>query len=392
MHTTVVLAGGRSTRFGEDKTRALLGGVSLLDRVLRELPSDDQVIVVGEPRPTVRPVRWEREEPEFGGPLAALAAALPEVRSSTFTLVGGDMPQAAPALDVLAEMLLSTPVDAVLATDPEGRRQPLLAAYRTDAVRAAMPTSAQNLPLRALLHELDVTTLPVDVTFSADVDTQDDLAELIGSTRTDTARADREAELISFYSNEVAARKDREPPAERISHLREFADRLRVELRHHVLEVGTGPGRDAIAMQQAGFTVSGVDLAPPSVRECRAAGLDVRLGSALRLPFDDAEFDAAYSLSTLLHVADADLDTALAELVRVLVRGAPVAIGLWGAPHSHEEHQEHSPYGPRYFALRSDEDLRTALGRHGRVEQFESWPPERYGWHYQWAVLRTPGR
>ena len=87
-------------------------------------------------------------------------------------------------------------------------------------------------------------------------------------------------------------------------------------------------------------------------------------------------------MSTLLHVADADLDTALAEIVRVLRPGAPLAVGLWGGRNIEER-------SPRFFSFRSDENVRAALGRHGAVERWETWESAS-DLHYQFAVVRTP--
>ncbi|NNG38142.1 NTP transferase domain-containing protein [Flexivirga sp. ID2601S] len=392
--TTVVLAGGRSSRFGQDKTRALLGDTTLLDRVLDALPDDADVIVVGEQRPTTRTVRWVRETPVFAGPLAGLGAALPLIGADAFTLIGGDMPLGAPALAQLADLLRTTPVDAVVATDLNGHRQPLLAAYRTAAVRAAMPADPADRSMRALLHDLDVTTVPVEEQFVTDIDTPEDLARMSSTYDGTPARAAREADLVTYYDNEAADRQDNPLPEARVAHRDEFVAQLKAEGRSRLLEVGTGPGRDALAFQQAGLTVSGVDLAPASVELCQQAGLDVRVGSALGLPFGDGEFDAAYTASTLLHVADEDLDTALAELVRVVRPGAPIAIGLWGAQKSRQERWGRQSYGPpRFFALRSDADLTTTLVAHGVIERFETWPSsDGDELHYQWVVLRTPDR
>jgi SAM-dependent methyltransferase len=133
---------------------------------------------------------------------------------------------------------------------------------------------------------------------------------------------------------------------------------------------------------RAGLDYAGVDLAPASVAACRADGLDVRLASAVDLPFADAAFDAGWTMSTLLHVADADPDTAMAEIVRVLRPGAPLAVGLWGGRDLEED-------GPRYFSFRSDEKVRAALARHAAIESWDTWEGTS-DLHYQFAVLRTP--
>lgn len=206
-----------------------------------------------------------------------------------------------------------------------------------------------------------------------------------------STRAEREADLRTYYDNEARDRRANHLPADRLEHRDTFVTLLQQEGRSSIVEVGTGPGRDSIAFRDSGFAIRGIDLAPASVALCVEAGLDVRTGSVLELPFETGEFEAAYTASTLLHIADDDLDTAISELVRVVRPGAPVAIGVWGAETTREQHWGDASYGPpRFFALRSDDDLRAALGRHGIVESFETWPAEAESdLHYQWAVLRT---
>ncbi|MGW3916942.1 DUF6457 domain-containing protein [Streptomyces sp. NPDC005070] len=71
--------------------------------------------------------------------------------------------------------------DGVLLVDPEGRDQPLVAAYRADALRrelgvlAAAHGSLAGLPLRRLVAALDLTRI-ADPVASFDCDTWDDIA------------------------------------------------------------------------------------------------------------------------------------------------------------------------------------------------------------------------
>ena len=103
--TAVVLCGGSARRFGSDKTRADLAGTPVLDHVLAGLPGHWPVVCVGSPRPVPRDVSWCQEDPPGGGPLAALAASLPLVRSTALVLLGGDMPYAARAAPSLVAAL-----------------------------------------------------------------------------------------------------------------------------------------------------------------------------------------------------------------------------------------------------------------------------------------------
>jgi molybdopterin-guanine dinucleotide biosynthesis protein A len=178
--TAVVLCGGESRRFGSDKTRADLGGVSVLDALLSSLPEHWDVLCVGPERPTVRPgVRWTREEPPGGGPVAGLAAALGEVEAPVTVLLGGDMPYAGSVAARLSATLSDVPdADVVAGVDREGRVQPLLAAYRTVALRAVLPDRPAGTPLRRLLDGLRVHGVEVAEQASRDVDTPEDLEAL----------------------------------------------------------------------------------------------------------------------------------------------------------------------------------------------------------------------
>ena len=205
-----------------------------------------------------------------------------------------------------------------------------------------------------------------------------------------TTRAQRESDLIAYYTNEVEARVTRELPDFRVDRRTTYANQLEREGRRSVVEIGCGPGRDAEVFAAAGLTYTGVDLAPASVEVCRRLGLDAHVGSALELPFDDATFDAGWTMSTLLHVADDDLDKALEEIVRVLKPGAPLAIGLWGDKVGGErEWNDDTDFGPpRFFSIRTDEAVQQALAQHGTVEEWLTWQANG-PMHYQWAVLRT---
>jgi molybdenum cofactor guanylyltransferase len=177
--TAVVLCGGAGRRFGGDKTSARLGRHSVLDHLLAGLPEEWPVLCVGPERPTMRPVAWVREEPSGGGPVAALAAALPQVRTPLVVLLGGDMPYAGPAATRLAarlEYVSGGPTrEAVAALDGDGRVQPLLAAYRTEALRRVVPPDGAGVPLMRVLDALRVEVVPVPAPGALDVDTPADL-------------------------------------------------------------------------------------------------------------------------------------------------------------------------------------------------------------------------
>ncbi|MEV5344151.1 NTP transferase domain-containing protein [Streptomyces achromogenes] len=183
-YDAVVLAGGAARRLGgADKPGVRVGGRALLDRVLAACADARTTVVVAAPRPTARPVRWTREEPPGGGPLAALAAGLRHTTAGHTVVLSADLPFLRPGtLRRLLTALRDTGADGALLTDAGGRDQPLVAAYRTAALRrelaalAAAHGTLTGLPLRRLTGTLRLTRVP-DPLASFDCDTWDDIAD-----------------------------------------------------------------------------------------------------------------------------------------------------------------------------------------------------------------------
>ncbi|MHA5049607.1 DUF6457 domain-containing protein [Streptomyces sp. SD15] len=197
-YDAVVLAGGAARRLGgADKPGVRVGGRALLDRVLAACAEAGTTVVVAEPRTTARPVAWAREDPPGGGPVAALDAGLRHTTAPYVVVLSADLPflDEGTVRRLLAPLQESGPPhdpakpegvregapDGVLLTDPDGRDQPLVAAYRAAALRRELSTLAAGhggltgLPLRRLTAALDLIRIS-DPVASFDCDTWDDIA------------------------------------------------------------------------------------------------------------------------------------------------------------------------------------------------------------------------
>lgn len=189
----IVLAGGRSSRFGTDKLAQPFDGRPLLLHAIgavRAIAPDVEVVVVTSPggRPDVPSgVSVARDATAFEGPLAGLAAGLsalpPDV--DRLLVVGGDMPTLVPA--VLGRLLAVVEEEAVelAALDDGGFARPLpMALRRAPAERAARALlAAGERRLRALAGALGSVTIAerewraIDAVGATlrDVDVPDDL-------------------------------------------------------------------------------------------------------------------------------------------------------------------------------------------------------------------------
>lgn len=171
----LVVAGGRSTRFGGvDKAMLVLEGVTLLDRVLTATAGAVSTVVVGPVRTTCREVAWATEDPPSGGPVAGIAAGLDHGTAPVVVLLSCDLPwltkdDIARLIDGLEDH------DGHGLRDTDGREQQLAAAYRRTALTEAITRigDPRDKSVRRLLDGLDlVWTEPTRA--GDDVDTWSD--------------------------------------------------------------------------------------------------------------------------------------------------------------------------------------------------------------------------
>jgi molybdopterin-guanine dinucleotide biosynthesis protein A len=180
----ILLAGGRGSRMGGvHKPLLEVGGITLLDAAIIAVRDAgcDPIVAVGDPAIAVtRPARevdWIREDPPFGGPAAAIIAALPVVPASTALVLACDLPRVAEAVRMLLDASFTG--DGVC-LHASGQRQWLTGLYRVDALRAAaqsLPDQGRDAPMRDLLGGLAITPVEASDELVADIDTWDDLNE-----------------------------------------------------------------------------------------------------------------------------------------------------------------------------------------------------------------------
>jgi len=168
--TGIVLAGGRSSRFGADKLAAELDGRPLLAHAIVAVAAvAAEVLVVAAPGSTPDlprdlgvPIRVVHDPEAHGGPLVGVLAGASAATHPQLIVVAGDMPGLAPA--VLAALLeaVDPPTVSAIHLAAGERIQPLPFAASTGAVlaTAADRLAAGSRSLRDLLLALDAVALP----------------------------------------------------------------------------------------------------------------------------------------------------------------------------------------------------------------------------------------
>ncbi|MER5986954.1 methyltransferase domain-containing protein [Streptomyces sp. NPDC001787] len=141
-----------------------------------------------------------------------------------------------------------------------------------------------------------------------------------------------------------------------------------------LLDVGCGTGRPALRIARAtGVRVSGVSVSAEDIDLARtradAAGLadrvEFRYADACALPFEDASFDGAWAIESMMHIPDRT--AALTEIARTLRPGSPLVVSdvLLRSPVTGEAAETVRRTGQAFGSPGFPEpaELRTALAR-----------------------------
>ncbi len=152
-----------------------------------------------------------------------------------------------------------------------------------------------------------------------------------------------------------------------------------------VLEIGSGGGRDAVALEERGVRVRRTDVSSGFVERLREQGYAADVLDPLT---DDlgGPYDGVWACACLLHVARTDLPAVLRRLAQATRVGGALAVSL-----KEGDGEEWSVHGsvraPRRFVYWRAEPLRAVVeGAGWRVEELDS----RIGHNGQpWLMLRA---
>jgi molybdopterin-guanine dinucleotide biosynthesis protein A len=126
-----ILAGGASSRMGEDKSRLRLGGQTFVERVAGALsPLASRLsLVSSRPDASAHELPVVRDLYESLGALGGIHAALSACRAPLALVVSCDLPFVTRELFERLLSLQTDDADAVAPVQPDGRPQPLCALY-----------------------------------------------------------------------------------------------------------------------------------------------------------------------------------------------------------------------------------------------------------------------
>lgn len=130
-----------------------------------------------------------------------------------------------------------------------------------------------------------------------------------------------------------------------------------------ILDVGSGPGRDALILKESGLDVLCLDASEAMVSMCREKKLEAIVGDFLDLPFGNEKFDGVWAYTSLLHVKKIEIDKALKEIYRVLKPSGTFGLGIIEG--DKELYRESSGMNmERWFSFYTKKEIENLLEKH----------------------------
>lgn len=168
---------------------------------------------------------------------------------------------------------------------------------------------------------------------------------------------------LSAYESEVGAYLAASPgsvPASLVQLLEALV--AAVPQGAEVLEIGSGPGREAVFLEQRGLVVHRSDATPAFVTRLREQGHEARVLDVRRDELG-GPYDAVLANAVLLHLDRSDVEQVLTRLREATRPGGLLALTL---KEGDGEAWSTAKLGrPRWFVYWREDDLRTVLARAG---------------------------
>jgi molybdopterin-guanine dinucleotide biosynthesis protein A len=184
--TAVMLAGGRSSRMGRDKSLMEIGGQPLIARIAGQLrPLFPEVLVSANDAEKYRflglPVIQDATPDQ--GPLMGILSSLKAASRDRILVLAADIPVADPGF--IHELLrLSGQADIVMPVGEDGLSEPLFAVYRKTVIPRAETVLAEgHRRVTALLPGLTVLQPPMPKGWYYNLNTPDDYARFCQETQ-----------------------------------------------------------------------------------------------------------------------------------------------------------------------------------------------------------------
>ncbi len=129
-----------------------------------------------------------------------------------------------------------------------------------------------------------------------------------------------------------------------------------------VLNLGSGSGRDALLLREAGLDVVCLDASERMVQITTALGFESHLATFSKLNFPAASFDGAWAYTSLIHIPKEGAEAAITRVRSLLKPNGTFAIGAIQGDSAGMVERKTMPGALRYFKNYSSGELKQLIG------------------------------
>ena len=138
----------------------------------------------------------------------------------------------------------------------------------------------------------------------------------------------------------------------------------------NILDLGSGPGRDALFFKERGFNPVCVDISSKMVKVCRSKGLDACLMDIENLGFANSSFDGIWAYASLLHLPKRNMPQVFHNLNCILKDNGFLFIGMKEGDYQGYIPNQLVPIYSKFMAMYYDAELKNLLESNFEIMNF----------------------
>ena len=178
--------------------------------------------------------------------------------------------------------------------------------------------------------------------------------------------------LKQSYNKYAHVREKNEMQDWKVKPRESFLKQLLNEGKTTLLDIGAGTGRDSKFFMDNNLDVLAIDLSDEMITLCQEKGIESQQLDFYNIHKIGKNFDAIWSMNSLLHVEKSNLNTVLEEISNTLNHLGLFFMGVYGGEDS-EGIWEEDVYTPhRFFSFYTDENIKKVTSNYFDIISFET--------------------
>jgi ubiquinone/menaquinone biosynthesis C-methylase UbiE len=153
---------------------------------------------------------------------------------------------------------------------------------------------------------------------------------------------------------------------------KEFVDKFVSSLPgKRILNLGSGSGRDALILREAGLDVVCLDASKSMIDITTSLGFESHLADFSEINFSESSFDGVWAYTSLIHIPQEEVETVIKHTHKLLVPQGILAVGVIEGEGANTIERRTMPGVTRYFKYYNANELKEMVQRMGFAFSYE---------------------